>query len=48
MEELVQILSNASCNLELYLKQMNDLSEEERLEYVNVYCSDELKQKLEN
>ena len=47
MEELVQILSNASCNLELYLKQMNDLSEEEIVAlFENTNISNEIKENI--
>lgn len=33
---------------DMFKNNSHDLSEEERLEYINVYCSHELKQKLEN
>ena len=33
---------------DMFKSNSHNLSEEEKLEYINVYCSDELKQKLEN
>ncbi len=33
---------------DMFKNNSHGLSEEERLEYINIYCSDELKQKLNN